>query len=253
MSYVVTLENDYKKDHLRAVADDGINGLANCQFPKSWNGISREDFSNEGTQFEVSRLNWNGRCYRVNAADIIRVINSEEAEEIEKSKEASSSSTTNSSVSNNSKDSEFIQEVPDSGEDEPFYFTLDMFEESFHYGESREQLISQLEKLGYHYKWNKYSDEQLFRMLDVKEKKHEEDKANYEYEKELQKQKAAPNPSYFVADTNDLDNYDWVCEYYGNDIYYKKSTDSFIIDGSPIEYPTEGEAIEAIKDSTKES
>jgi len=70
-SYVVTLV-DRGGDHLKAIADDGIHGIANCQFPRDWHGISRYDKSNHGRKFEVDNLRWTGKFYRVAPIDIIK-------------------------------------------------------------------------------------------------------------------------------------------------------------------------------------
>lgn len=77
-NFIVTLI-DKGGDHLKAVADDGVHGTANCQFPREWKGISRLDFHNVGKQFEVRNLNWTGKFYRVTAADVIREVSNQQA------------------------------------------------------------------------------------------------------------------------------------------------------------------------------
>lgn len=55
---IVTIFYDYKAQKLRAQADDGINGIANVAFP---NHLRNQ----EGQQYEVDALIWNGKNYRV--------------------------------------------------------------------------------------------------------------------------------------------------------------------------------------------
>lgn len=78
-SYVVTLV-DRGGDHLKVVADDGTHGVANCQFPREWHGISRYDKSNYGRKFVVDNLHWTGKFYRVTPSDIISEVTNDNNE-----------------------------------------------------------------------------------------------------------------------------------------------------------------------------
>lgn len=242
MSYIVTLERDYKKDHLRAVADDGIHGRANCKFPRVWRGISRYDMSNEGKQFEVSNLNWGNNCYSVSANDIIKEITSGN------SSVGGSSATSNTKTNGKSKNPESTPEYTPEFEGERKVVSLaDLLglNEDLHSGESRWELIKHLEDLGYHYNWETKSDQALFKILQAKEEKAEWDNAEREIER-ARRLEAEKKASYYI-DMKDKDYYDWVCDYKNYDIY-KDPNNNFKIDGIGILFPNEREAEEYIDD-----
>lgn len=106
-SYVVTLV-DKGEDHLRAVADDGVHGIANCQFPRDWHGISRYDKSNNGRKFEVDKLHWTGKFYRVAPSDIISEVTNNDNEKAKINQKDDTNTKQNTTMQDDEKNNDSI-------------------------------------------------------------------------------------------------------------------------------------------------
>jgi len=258
MSYLVKLSFDPKKRYCRILADDGIHGVMNSQGPYRWRDsvsggvIDRNDPDNDGRWFEVQNLSLDksGKFYRVLIYDIVKEVSDSPLNKI-------------GPIGNNI--------GADTNEDKSNYEVLDwdnLFIENFnvfdalgesystpklHFklieGLSREEMIDEMENMGHtRYNWDSKSDESIYRMYEWALKDYEKEKLNHEYDLYMRELERNKEPSNYIADMPDADDYDWVSAYNNYDIYYNTKTDEYKIDGLKATYPTEQEAEEAIKD-----
>lgn len=111
-------------------------------------------------------------------------------------------------------------------------------QEEYGYGYSRYELIDALKKLGYKYKWDKYSDAQLYYMLNWAE--------NKKVKIEKENQEAAEETAKLYSNQKKNKKLDWYTQYKGYDIYIDDKLNAFSIEGINQLFNSDQEAIEYI-------
>lgn len=251
MSYYVKLIYEYRKHHCSMVADDGIHGMMNTQSPYNWTladgtYIDRNDSDNDGRWFEVTNLSLAspGNFYKVTKKDIMREIQPFPGIKIGPAvsdtiynpglftirRGSNMRTILNSSFSLNKNNKKLIEAI------------------SSTWGLSRDEMISEMEHRGYFYKWYKWSDKQIAKMLDNVLAKEAARASNNNF-KDIPETKQ----DYYLSDAEKDYDYVYVSNYNDNsgdihNIYLNIKTDDFIIDGFNIKFPTEEEAIEFIRE-----